>query len=140
MPKLQAAATPNVTLLGYQTFSELKRHMQQAKAFVFAAEEDFGITPVESQACGTPVIAFGKGGALETVVDSVDESVATGVFFAEQTIDSLVEAVGRFESRVGGFSPHACRRQAEHFSIERFRSEFSTYVGNKMEIFRSSLS
>jgi hypothetical protein len=113
--------------------------MQQAKAFVFAAEEDFGITPVESQACGTPVIAFGKGGAMETVVVSDDVSLATGIFFAEQTVESLVEAVQRFEARSPGFSPHACRRQAERFSIERFRREFELYVEDKMQAFKASL-
>ena len=132
MPKLQAAAGPNVTLLGYQPFAELKRHMQQAKAFVFAAEEDFGITPVEAQACGTPVIAYGKGGALETVVSSPDASKATGVFFAEQTVESLMAAVRTFESRAGGFIPSVCRANAERFSIERFRNEFSAYVEARM--------
>lgn len=139
MPKLQAAATPNVTLLGYQPFSELKRHMQQAKAFVFAAEEDFGITPVESQACGTPVIAFGKGGALETVIDSNDASVATGVFFGEQTVDSLCDAVQRFDLRSQAFEPQVCRRQAERFSIPRFRTEFEAYVAARMKAFKASL-
>jgi len=139
MPKLRAAATANIELLGYQPFAELKRHMQQAKAFVFAAEEDFGITPVEAQACGTPVIAFGKGGALETVIDSNDASVATGVFFGEQTVDSLCDAVQRFELRSQAFEPQVCRRQAERFSIPRFRTEFEAYVAARMKAFKASL-
>lgn len=139
MPKLRAAAAPNIELLGYQEFSVLKRHLQRARAFVFAAEEDFGITPVEAQACGTPVIAFGRGGALETVVMSPDPAQATGVFFQEQTVKSLVDAVQVFESRPDGFRPEVCRRQAERFSIEQFRQTFSTYVDVRLTAFRDSL-
>lgn len=139
MPKLRALATPNVTLLGYQPFEELKRHMQQAKAFVFAAEEDFGITPVEAQACGTPVIAYGKGGSLETVIDSPDPRQATGLWFAEQTVESLMAAVRRFESLPVPISPHVCRQHAERFSVERFRGEFSQYVAQRWSEFQASL-
>lgn len=139
MPKLKAAATPNVTLLGFQPFAELKRHMQQAKAFVFAAEEDFGITPVEAQACGTPVIAYGKGGSLETVIDSRDPEKATGVWFPEQTVEALVEAVQRFESLSIPISPRVCRRHAERFSNERFRDEFSEYVNRRWSECQQSL-
>lgn len=139
MAKLRALATPNVTLLGYQPFAELKRHMQQAKAFVFAAEEDFGITPVEAQACGTPVIAYGKGGALETVLDSLDPGRATGLWFAEQTMESLVEAIERFESLPSPISPQVCRQHAECFSTERFRDEFKQYVDQRWSDFQTSL-
>jgi glycosyltransferase involved in cell wall biosynthesis len=139
MPKLVAASTPNITLLGYQEFSELRRYMQEARAFVFAAEEDFGITPVEAQACGTPVIAFGKGGVLETVVDSEDASLATGIFFPEQTVASLVDAVRRFENQGRVFSALSCRKQAERFSNERFRQEFGDYVSEKFSAFLLSL-
>lgn len=76
----------------------MQEHMQKAKAFVFAAEEDFGITPVEAQACGTPVIAFGKGGALETIRPyGVEKS--TGIFFQSQQIDSIIGAVNLFEAK-----------------------------------------
>lgn len=139
MPKLRAAATPNVELLGYQSFVELRRHMQQARAFVFAAEEDFGITPVESQACGTPVIAFGKGGALETVLSPAASDRPTGMFFAEQSVEGIVEAVGRFEQAGNVFTPAACRAQAERFSIERFRTEFGTYVEQRWLAFQAGL-
>lgn len=89
--KIRAKTTPNVRLMGYQPFSVLLDHMQRAKAFVFAAEEDFGIAPVEAQACGTPVIAFGKGGALETVRGlGVADSEPTGVFFDEQSVTSII--------------------------------------------------
>ncbi|HMC44071.1 MAG TPA: glycosyltransferase family 4 protein, partial [Caballeronia sp.] len=84
MRKIRDKATPNVEIMGYQPFSVLQDKMRRAKAFVFAAEEDFGISVVEAQACGTPVIAYGKGGALETVLDS-SHARPTGLFFDEQT-------------------------------------------------------
>ena len=140
MPKLRAVATPNIELLGYQEFSALKSYMQRAKAFVFAAEEDFGITPVEAQACGTPVIAYGKGGSLETVVASPDASKATGVFFDEQTVESLTAAVRAFDARAGEFMPSVCRTNAERFSIERFRTEFSAYVETRLAEFQNTLA
>lgn len=127
--KIKTKAAKNVTLMGYQPFEVLKNHMQRAKAFVFAAEEDFGITPVEAQACGTPVIAFGKGGALETV-RGVDKENPTGVFFVEQTVASIQDAVKRFEKEK--FSCADCRKNAERFSNERFVRELKEYIENKM--------
>ena len=125
--KIKAKAGKNVTLMGYQTFEVLKEHMQKAKAFVFAAEEDFGITPVEAQACGTPVIAFGKGGALETVV-GLDKEKPTGVFFEEQTVESICDAVEKFEQQQDRFIAENCRQNAERFSNERFMKEIREYV------------
>lgn len=138
MGKLKSLASSNVQLLGYQSFAVLKQHLQQAKAFVFAAEEDFGITPVEAQACGTPVIAFGKGGALETVIDSPDPNIATGIWFSEQTIESLISAVERFECLERPISPKVCRAHALKFSNARFRSEFEIYVENKWQKFKNT--
>jgi len=117
--KVKAKAGPNVTLMGYQPFEVLRDHMQRARAFVFAALEDFGIVPVEAQACGTPVIAFGKGGALETVREG-----ETGIFFDKQTPESLIEAVRRFDSNYEQFDPWVIRRHAVGFSEERFRDEY----------------
>jgi glycosyltransferase involved in cell wall biosynthesis len=97
--------------------------MQRAEAFVFAAEEDFGISLLEAQACGTPVIAFGKGGVLETIRDvSMDEP--TGVFFTEQSSDAIEHAVRVFENEIRSFDPMICRNNAARFSVERFRTEF----------------
>lgn len=127
--KVKQAATPNVTIMGYQPFNVLRDHMQRAKAFVFAAEEDFGIIPVEAQACGTPVIAFGKGGALETVVDG-----KTGVLFHEQTESAIQSAIERFESEFN-FSPQTIRQHAESFSTERFITEFKAFVEEKSQEF-----
>lgn len=136
MLKIKAKAGKNVEMLGYQPFSVLKDMMQRAKAFVFAAEEDFGITPVEAQACGTPVIAFGKGGVLETVVDQ--GLSPTGVFFNEQTIASLCEGVQTFEKNCHFFLPDNCRLNSERFSIERFNNDFSNYINTKWDDFLKS--
>lgn len=130
--KVKAKAGPNVQLLGHQPFSVLKDHMQRAKAFVFAAEEDFGIMPLEAQACGTPVIAYGKGGSLETV-RGLDSEAPTGVYFDAQTVESLQEAVGRFEG--AQFDPTVLRAHAESFSVPRFRDEFSRFVGERYQKF-----
>ncbi len=122
--KIRSKATRNVTLMGYQPFHVLRDHMQRAKAFVFAAEEDFGIVPVEAQASGTPVIAYGKGGATETVIDG-----HTGVLFPERTCESIVEAVAKFESLRDGFDAEEIRRNTLRFSPGRFRDEFRSFVG-----------
>lgn len=123
---IESLAGENIQLLGYQPFEVLCRYMQQAKAFVFAAEEDFGIAPVEAQACGTPVIAYGRGGALETVRD-VAQDKPTGVFFREQTVAEICRAVDVFEhqARITALN---CRKHAESFGAERFRREFREYV------------
>lgn len=129
-----ASGHTNITLLGYQPFDVLKSHMQRAKAFVFAAEEDFGITPVEAQACGTPVIAFGKGGALETV-RPLGVDLPTGLFFAEQTVASVCDAITTFESNRSLFKPSSCRENAERFSEERFTRELTAFVEDKWQLF-----
>jgi len=143
--RCKAVATPNVELLGYQSFEVLRDHMQRARAFVFAAEEDFGIVPVEAQACGTPVIAFGRGGACETVVglDAAAPPVAslgaapTGLFFSEQSVTAIVAAVERFESVRERFTPQACRDNALRFAPERFRAEFTDFVEGSWQRFNA---
>ncbi|WP_133649046.1 glycosyltransferase family 4 protein [Paraburkholderia flava] len=127
MQKIREKAGPNVEILGYQSFAVLKDHMQRAKAFVFAAEEDFGIAVVEAQACGTPVIAYGKGGALETVVP-LGEPQPTGVHFGQQSVSSLLEAVDRFERHRDAILPAVCRANAERFSAATFRRAFMVEV------------
>jgi glycosyltransferase involved in cell wall biosynthesis len=121
--RIQALAGPNVTLLGYQPFPILLSHLQRAKAFVFAAEEDFGIAPLEAQACGTPVLAFSKGGASETVVDGV-----TGLHFHEQSAEAICEIVERFEALRIPFDPQRLRAHAERFSTRQFRRQFRQFV------------
>ena len=137
MKKLCSRAGHNVTLLGFQPFEILRNHMQRAKAFVFAAEEDFGITPVEAQACGTPVIAFGKGGALETVIGHEHKENPTGLFFPEQSVDSIVDAIKRFE-QIPNIPPQTCRDNAMRFSPEVFRSRFNELVNLELKKFSSS--
>lgn len=129
--KVKSKAGPNIELLGYQSFATLKDLMQRAKAFVFAAEEDFGIAPVEAQACGTPVLAFGKGGARETVVDG-----QTGLFFPAQTVEALKAAVRRFEAMPESFDPAVIRSNALRFSEERFRRELTDFVSEKWAEFQ----
>jgi glycosyltransferase involved in cell wall biosynthesis len=124
-PDIRAKARGNITVLGYQEFAVLRDHMQRARAFVFAAEEDFGIAPLEAQACGTPVIAYARGGATETI-RGLDCDHPTGVFFETQSVDSIIDAVSRFEA--AGVSPADCRENALRFSVERFRREFNAFV------------
>jgi glycosyltransferase involved in cell wall biosynthesis len=128
MNKIKALAGPNVEIVGHVDASRMTELMQQAKAFVFAAEEDFGIVPLEAQACGTPVIAYGRGGALETVRGLVNSPNPTGMFFNRQTADSIVEAVGLFEQMAHRITPQACRANALRFSEERFRNDLLTFV------------
>lgn len=136
--KCKAAAGPNVNLMGWQPFEVLKQHMQQAKAFVFAAEEDFGITPLEAQACGTPVIAYGKGAVRETI-RGLRHATPTGVLFDEQKPAAVIDAVQLFERDQALISPAACRENALRFSSDRFRKEFSEFVEVEMERFRNGL-
>lgn len=140
--KVRAKAGPNVQLLGFAGVEVLRDHLQRARAFVFAAEEDFGIAPLEAQACGTPVIAYGKGGALETIVPlynrkRTDTSAApTGVFFPEQSIAAIVAAVERFEAESAVITPDACRENALRFAPERFRAEFTAFVEERWANFQ----
>jgi len=135
--KIKSKADNNVTILGYQPFEVLKDYMQRAQAFVFAAEEDFGIVPVEAQACGTPVIAYGKGGAKETIC-GIEDSLPTGLFFNDQSVSSLIQAVQKFEQCRDRIYPVVCRDNASRFSPQRFKQEFSKYVENLLDSFNGS--
>lgn len=131
LEKYQKMAGSNITVMGYQPFAVLKEKMQHAKAFIFAADEDFGMIPIEAESCGTPVIAYGHGGSLETVSEG-----ETGLFFNEQTPVAIMEAVNRFES-LGEmpFDYHVCRRWAGGFSEERFKKEIRLFVETKFAEF-----
>ncbi|MBP0596249.1 glycosyltransferase family 4 protein, partial [Paraburkholderia sp. LEh10] len=137
MHKVREKATPNVQIMGYQPFSVLRDHMRRAKAFVFAAEEDFGISVVEAQACGTPVIAYGKGGALETVRDQYGPH-PTGLFFNEQTVQAIIGAVGDFAADPTRFLPADCRANAERFSVRHFRERFFGFVRESVPALRDA--
>ncbi|HVF24988.1 MAG TPA: glycosyltransferase, partial [Anaerolineales bacterium] len=106
-----------------------------ARAFIFAAKEDFGITPLEAQACGTPVIAFRGGGAAETI-RGLDHAMPSGVFFLEQTSRAIEEAVDLFESVSEKIKPQACRSNAERFSNLRFKQEFDRHLREKWADFQ----
>ncbi len=127
MAQVRKLATSNVTILGYQDDLALREQMSRARAFVFAAEEDFGIMPVEAQACGTPVIAFGRGGSLETVIGPESDN-PTGLFFGAQTEDAIIAAVKAFEMHEADFTPQNCRANSERFSREAFARNFSAIV------------
>ncbi|HBI2898546.1 TPA: glycosyltransferase family 4 protein, partial [Escherichia coli] len=136
MNKIKKKATSNIEILGYQPNEVMVDYMRKAKAFVFAAEEDFGITPVEAQACGTPVIAFGKGGALETV-KGLDSESPTGIFFGVQDVKSIINSINEFEKYGDKITAENCRENSELFSESRFRKEFEAYVMDKWTAFES---
>ena len=128
--RLKAAAGANVEFTGFLPSEQMRDRLQRARAFLFAAVEDFGIAPVEAMACGTPVIALRRGGAAETVL-GLDAAAPTGVFFDEQTAHAVVGAVRTFEANAARITAAACRARAEQFSPQRFRSEFMAFVKRK---------
>lgn len=132
MKKIKSKATKNITILGFVEKKEMIFLTQKAKAFIFAAEEDFGIAPVEAQACGVPVIAFGKGGALETIVGKFpDQKISkndTGVFFYKQTVESLLSALDFFIENQSNFDKKKIRKNANRFSNDRFKEEIKSTV------------
>ena len=132
---LRAVAGPTVHFLGWQPNNVVRNHLRRCRALLFPGEEDFGIVPVEAQACGSPVIAFGKGGATETIIPPDNRLEPTGAFFIEPTADCLADAIQSFESQLADFSPSAARRQALRFNSRRFSEEF---FGNLGQILQTS--
>jgi glycosyltransferase involved in cell wall biosynthesis len=124
--ELKAIATPNIEFLGMVSDTELRMLYQNARALIFTSFEDFGLTPVEIQACGRPVVAFGKGGALETVIEN-----KTGVFFHEESTDSINSAVNKLSGLE--MNPEDCRENALRFNEERFMSEIIEMLKPFME-------
>ncbi|PRY94375.1 glycosyltransferase involved in cell wall biosynthesis [Marinilabilia salmonicolor] len=130
--KIKKLAGSNVEFLGFVSDEEMQILISQAKAFVFAANEDFGIIPVEAQACGTPVIALGKGGTKETVIDGI-----TGVHFESQTEEALKEAIHKFEAIKFDFQK--IRESVEKFSKTRFINELKQFISVKLHDFHEEI-
>jgi glycosyltransferase involved in cell wall biosynthesis len=128
--KLKSNAESNIQIVGHQDREALKLFMQKAKAFVFAAEEDFGIILVEAMACGTPVIALNKGGAKESVIDGI-----TGLLFKDQNVTSIINAVVQFVNEKDSFEPSAIRKHSEKFSRMIFEETIKKFVNEKAEEF-----
>lgn len=133
LPRLKKLAGPTVQILGSQPVSELRRLYAGCRALLFPGEEDFGIVPVEAMASGRPVIAFGRGGARDTVVDGV-----TGFFYSEPGAAALEAAILRFESEEGRFDSKVIAAHAAKFSGARFRAEMEGFVARKMAAFREA--
>jgi glycosyltransferase involved in cell wall biosynthesis len=134
MPLVRRKAGPNVTLLGHQPFPELLRWVRGARAYLFAAIEDFGIAPLEAQAAGTPVIAY-AGGALPETIPGLDTPEPCGVLYDEQSPAGIRAGVAAFEANADRISTDACRRNALRFSPDRFRQEFSDFVAREWGVF-----
>src|SRR5262249_16957512 len=106
----------------------IRDHFRRCRALLFPGEEDFGIVPVEAQACGAPVIAFGQGGATESVIPPGGRREPTGLWFEEQSVDGLADAIEAFDAQVDDFSPPGARRQAQRFHARRFEQEMLGYL------------
>lgn len=137
LSQLKAMAKPNITFLGYCDTATVAKHMAKAKAFVFASEEDFGIAPLEAQACGTPVIAYGRGGVAETV-RPLGQEKPTGILFAQQTAEALQRAVLHFEENSGAFLANDIRAHSLQFNQEHFRHTFASFIQQQWQAFQKS--
>ena len=138
MRSLRKMAKTNVEFLGWLSDEKVKGFYQGCRAFIFPGEEDFGMTPVEAQACGKPVIAYGRGGVLESVVPFPKEK-ATGVFFHEPTAESLLQAIDLFERNRDRFDPQEIRNNALPFDQKNFREKIRSFMEEKYQALRASL-
>ncbi len=131
--RLHSMAAHGVSFLGWQSDAEIRDHFRRCRALLFPGEEDFGIVPVEAQACGTPVIALGAGGATETIAAFEASANPTGVLFRDQSADALIDAIERFEANREAFQPNAIRRNALRFNRHRYESEMINYMQSVLQ-------
>jgi len=135
LANLAQMAGPTIKFVGWKYGQELYKYLYKAKAFIFPGEDDFGITPVEAMAAGRPVIAYGKGGTLESVIPN-----KTGIFFTEESVKSLKEAILNLEKNYDRFSPENCRSQAEKFSKENFKRQIKDMIEKRYDDFQIRMS
>jgi glycosyltransferase involved in cell wall biosynthesis len=128
---LKKIAGPTIEFKGFLPDKKVRDYYKNAKAFIFPAEEDFGLTPIEAMASGTPVIAYEKGGLLETVQEGL-----SGIFFKKQTVSGLCQAINKFEDIKNDFNPHRIRESVQKFDIINFREEFRKFVETKYNRFK----
>lgn len=141
LKSIQKIAKSNIQMLGWQPDEIVNQYMSQARAFVYAAYEDFGIAPVEAQACGTPVIAYGSGGTAETVKDFRRYGDrGTGILFPDQTEQSLIEAVQIFQQYESRFDPENARSHSHAFRPEHFRAQYLAFLEHCYQEFKTTLS
>ena len=133
--RLRSMAGPNVEFMGWQTDAQIVDLYARCKAFIFPGEEDFGITPLEAMAAGRPVVAFAKGGALETV-RGLDQRYPTGVFFEEQSVAGLWQGLDELEENFKRFEPDKIRSHAASFGRERFKREISAVLSDSLKAAR----
>jgi glycosyltransferase involved in cell wall biosynthesis len=139
--RLRQMAGPTVEFLGWKPDAEVREYYSDCRALVFPGEEDFGIVPLEAMACGKPVLAYAKGGALETIVPLGAEGgdSPTGVLFHRQTPEALMEAVERFENHRNRFEPNSIREHVRPFDRARFKKEINGYIQQKCDAFKENL-
>jgi len=130
--RLRARAGPTVEFLGWRDDEAVAELYAGCRALVFPTMEDFGITPLEAMAAGRPVIAFGVGGARETVIEPGGADPPTGLFFARQTAEDLIDALERFEAEPGRFEPKQLRRRAEAFDRPLFKERIQAYLAARL--------
>ena len=140
--KLEKMAGKNIKLMGWQSDEIVREHYANCKALIFPGVEDFGIVPLEAQACGKPVIAFGEGGALETIIPldkNIENNNATGMFFYQQTPESLAQTILDFEKVQDQFNGQTIRKNAESFDRVIFKDKIKKYVEKEYKEFRRNL-
>jgi glycosyltransferase involved in cell wall biosynthesis len=130
--RLERLARPNIEFLGWVSDDSLASLYASCQALIFPGEEDFGIVPLEAQASGRPVIAYGKGGALESVSGLDNLGLASGIFFYESTAEGLIAAVRSFQHNRDRFDPAAIRQHACRFSRERFKAQIGDFIGDRL--------